>query len=59
MKNSKEILTNNNKYVSDLISLGYPDKLCDFISDSILDSYLEKDSRSLVKIDILIKTNTV
>ena len=35
-------------FTSESVTEGHPDKLCDFISDSILDSYLEKDSNSRV-----------
>lgn len=30
-------------FTSESVTEGHPDKLCDFISDSILDSYIEKD----------------
>ena len=30
-------------FTSESVTEGHPDKLCDYISDSILDSYLEKD----------------
>ena len=35
-------------FTSESVTEGHPDKLCDYISDSILDSYLEKDSDSRV-----------
>ncbi len=35
-------------FTSESVTEGHPDKLCDYISDSILDSYLEKDSNSRV-----------
>ena len=35
-------------FASESVTEGHPDKLCDYISDSILDSYLEKDSNSRV-----------
>lgn len=31
-------------FTSESVTSGHPDKLCDYISDSILDAYLEKDS---------------
>ena len=31
-------------FTSESVTEGHPDKLCDFISDSVLDAYLEKDS---------------
>ncbi|MDO4377044.1 MAG: S-adenosylmethionine synthetase N-terminal domain-containing protein, partial [bacterium] len=37
------------KYLtSESVCEGHPDKLCDFISDSILDAYLEQDPNSRV-----------
>ena len=30
-------------FTSESVTEGHPDKLCDFISDSVLDSYFEKD----------------
>ena len=30
-------------FSSESVTEGHPDKLCDYISDSILDSYLAKD----------------
>lgn len=30
-------------FSSEQVSGGHPDKLCDYISDSILDAFLEKD----------------
>ena len=35
-------------FTSESVTEGHPDKLCDFISDSILDAYLEKDENSRV-----------
>lgn len=35
-------------FTSESVTEGHPDKLCDFISDSVLDSYLEKDSNARV-----------
>lgn len=35
-------------FTSESVTEGHPDKLCDFISDSILDSYLEKDENARV-----------
>ena len=33
---------------SESVSEGHPDKVCDYIADSILDAYLELDRRSRV-----------
>ena len=35
-------------FTSESVTEGHPDKLCDYISDSILDSYLELDSEARV-----------
>ncbi|MBO5349801.1 MAG: methionine adenosyltransferase [Clostridia bacterium] len=35
-------------FTSESVTEGHPDKLCDYISDSILDSYLEKDPNARV-----------
>jgi S-adenosylmethionine synthetase len=38
---------------------GHPDKVCDYIADSILDAYLELDSRSRVACEVLCKSGIV
>ena len=35
-------------FTSESVTEGHPDKLCDYISDSILDSYLERDKNARV-----------
>ena len=35
-------------FTSESVTEGHPDKLCDFISDSVLDSYLAKDENARV-----------
>lgn len=35
-------------FTSESVTEGHPDKLCDLISDSVLDAYLEKDPKSRV-----------
>ena len=42
---------NNYLFTSESVSEGHPDKVCDRISDMVVDSYLSKDpvSRVLVK----------
>ena len=35
-------------FTSESVTEGHPDKLCDYISDNILDAYLEQDSKSRV-----------
>ncbi len=38
-------------FTSESVTEGHPDKLCDLISDSLLDAYLEKDKNSRVAIE--------
>jgi len=35
------------------VTKGHPDKLCDYIADSILDSYLQKDPESRVAVEVM------
>ena len=46
-------------FTSESVSEGHPDKVCDQISDAILDSYLAQDPNSRVACETLIKNNTV
>ena len=46
-------------FTSESVTEGHPDKLCDFISDSILDSYLEKDSNSRVACETVAGKNQI
>jgi S-adenosylmethionine synthetase len=41
------------KKTAEFVSPKHPDKICDFIADSILDSYLEQDRESRVAIEIM------
>jgi S-adenosylmethionine synthetase len=41
------------------VTEGHPDKICDAISDSILDALLEKDPRSRVAVETLVTTGQV
>lgn len=40
-------------FTSESVTEGHPDKLCDYISDSVLDSYLEKDKNSRVACEVM------
>jgi len=40
-------------FTSESVTEGHPDKLCDFIADSILDAYLAEDNKSRVAIELL------
>ena len=46
-------------FTSESVSEGHPDKVCDQISDAILDAYLKEDPNSRVACETLIKNNTV
>ncbi len=46
-------------FTSESVSEGHPDKVCDFIADSILDAYLEQDPESRVACEVLSKGRTV
>ncbi|OGI65675.1 methionine adenosyltransferase [Candidatus Nomurabacteria bacterium RIFCSPLOWO2_02_FULL_40_10] len=41
------------KKTSEFVSPKHPDKICDFIADSILDAYLEKDKESRTAIEVM------
>ena len=46
-------------FTSESVTEGHPDKLCDFISDSILDAYLELDNNSRVGCECVAGKNKV
>ena len=46
-------------FTSESVSEGHPDKLCDRISDAIVDTYLEADENSRVAAETLATTNYV
>ena len=46
-------------FTSESVTEGHPDKLCDFISDSILDAYLEQDENSRVGCECVAGKNKV
>ena len=46
-------------FTSESVTKGHPDKVCDIISDSVLDAHLEKDSHARVAIETVVKNNTV
>jgi S-adenosylmethionine synthetase len=53
MQNLRHTLT------SESVSEGHPDKVCDYIADSILDAYLARDPRSRVACEVLCKDDKV
>jgi S-adenosylmethionine synthetase len=46
-------------FTSESVSEGHPDKVCDYIADSILDAYLEQDPHARVACEVLCKSNLV
>ena len=40
-------------FTSESVTEGHPDKLCDYISDSVLDAYLEQDKNSRVACEVV------
>ena len=47
------------EFTSESVSEGHPDKVCDQISDSILDLFMEKDNNSRVACETLATTNRI
>jgi S-adenosylmethionine synthetase len=47
------------KFTSESVTEGHPDKLCDLVSDSVLDACLEQDPRSRVACETAAKTGYV
>jgi S-adenosylmethionine synthetase len=47
------------RFTSESVTEGHPDKLCDQVSDAILDAILEQDSRARVACESLAKTGMV
>ena len=46
-------------FTSESVASGHPDKICDQISDSILDEAIKQDKKSRVAIETLVTTNQV
>ncbi|MBL46515.1 MAG: methionine adenosyltransferase [Candidatus Marinimicrobia bacterium] len=52
-------MMNKFTFTSESVSEGHPDKVCDALSDAILDEYLSQDSNSRVACETLATTGTV
>ncbi len=52
-------MANNFIFSSESVGEGHPDKVSDFVSDSILDACLEQDPHSRVACETLVKSNCV
>ena len=46
-------------FTSESVTEGHPDKLCDYISDSILDEYLKHDKDSRVAVETFASANKI
>ena len=46
-------------FTSESVSEGHPDKICDQISDALLDSFLAQDAESKVACETLVTTGLV
>ena len=55
----KKNMTKNFLFTSESVSAGHPDKVCDRISDMVVDTYLRKDPYARVACETLTTTNKV
>ncbi len=46
-------------FTSESVTEGHPDKLCDYISDTILDECLKQDENSRVAVETFVSNNNV
>ena len=52
-------MSKNYIFTSESVTEGHPDKICDHISDAILDEFLRQDPDSRVAVETLVSTNFV
>jgi S-adenosylmethionine synthetase len=52
-------MSNRSVFTSESVSMGHPDKMCDQISDAVLDTILEQDPRARVACETLTTTGLV
>ena len=57
--NSDWLMSKNFIFSSESVGEGHPDKVADYISDSVLDACLEQDPQSRVACETLVKSNCV
>ena len=55
----QKLAVNHFFFTSESVTEGHPDKLCDLLSDSILDACLEQDPNSKVAIEAIAKSNMI
>ena len=53
------VMSEYKTFTSESVSEGHPDKMCDQISDAILDAYLKEDPNARVACETLVKTDLV
>jgi S-adenosylmethionine synthetase len=58
-KDTKAMALKNYQFTSESVSEGHPDKMCDQISDAILDAHLRIDPNARVACETLVKTGLV
>jgi S-adenosylmethionine synthetase len=51
--------TRNYLFTSESVSEGHPDKVCDRISDAVVDLYMAADPESRTAIETLVTTNRI
>ncbi|SDZ38968.1 methionine adenosyltransferase [Saccharopolyspora shandongensis] len=59
MSQQSDLRTGRRLFTSESVTEGHPDKICDAISDSILDALLTQDPRSRVAVETLVTTGQV
>src|SRR6185312_6028824 len=59
MRSRAEISMSTYTFTSESVSEGHPDKVCDYIADSILDAHLSADPQSRVACEVLCKSGQV
>ena len=47
------------EFTSESVSEGHPDKVCDRISDTILDAFLAREAQARVAVETLTTTNLI
>ena len=52
-------MTTNSLFTSESVSMGHPDKVCDQISDAILDAMIKDDPNSRVAVETMVGTGIV
>ncbi len=58
-KKGEKKTMNNYIFTSESVTKGHPDKVCDMISDAILDAFLKEDKNARVAVETVVKNNTV